>query len=82
MKNIRVFLSENFHFLVVKFSVYLNRRVFVMIDTCMRVSSRQHYSQIVVINGQIKTVVAIRVSLFYISIPVNQKLNHLCVPVL
>ena len=25
------FLSENFHFLVVKFSVYLNRRVFVMI---------------------------------------------------
>ena len=24
------FLSENFHFLVVKFSVYLNRRVFVM----------------------------------------------------
>ena len=24
------FLSENFHFSVVKFSVYLNRRVFVM----------------------------------------------------
>ena len=30
MKNIRIFLYENFHFLVVKFSVYLNRRVFVM----------------------------------------------------
>ena len=30
MKNIRVFLSENFQFLVVKFSVYLNRHVFVM----------------------------------------------------
>ena len=30
MKNIRVFLSENVHFLVVKFSIYLNRRVFVM----------------------------------------------------
>ena len=28
--NISVFLSENFHFLVVNFSVYLNRRVFVM----------------------------------------------------
>ena len=27
------FLSENFHFLVVKFSVYLNRHVFVMIET-------------------------------------------------
>ena len=26
----RNFLSENFHFLVVKFSVYLNRHVFVM----------------------------------------------------
>ena len=31
MKNIRVFLSENFQFLEVKFSVYWNRRVFVMI---------------------------------------------------
>ena len=29
MKN-RVFLSENFQFLMVKFSIYLNRRVFVM----------------------------------------------------
>ena len=26
------FLSENFQFLVVKFSIYLNRRVFVMIS--------------------------------------------------
>ena len=33
MKNIRIFLSENFHFLVVKFSVYLNRNVFVMSAT-------------------------------------------------
>ena len=31
MKNIRVFLSENFQFLEVKFSIYLNRRVFVMV---------------------------------------------------
>ena len=30
MKNIRFFLSENFPFLVVKFSIYLNRCVFVM----------------------------------------------------
>ena len=30
MKNFRVFLSENFQFLEVKFSIYLNRRVFVM----------------------------------------------------
>ena len=31
MKNIRVFLTENFQFLEVKFSIYLNRRVFVML---------------------------------------------------
>ena len=30
MKNIRVYLSENFPFLEVKFSIYLNRCVFVM----------------------------------------------------
>ena len=30
MKNIRFFLSEMFQFLEVKFSIYLNRRVFVM----------------------------------------------------
>ena len=29
----QIFLSENFSFLVVKFSVYLNRRVFVMTAT-------------------------------------------------
>ena len=30
MKNIRVFLSEYFQFLNVKFSIYLNRSIFVM----------------------------------------------------
>ena len=30
MKKIRVFLSEKIRFLEVKFSIYLNRRVFVM----------------------------------------------------
>ena len=30
MKNIRIFVSENFQFLEVKVSIYLNRRVFVM----------------------------------------------------
>ena len=34
MKNIRVFLSENFQFLEVKFSIYLNRSVFVMLSAC------------------------------------------------
>ena len=31
MKNIRFFLSENFMFLEVKISIYLHRRVFVML---------------------------------------------------
>ena len=32
-KKISEFLSENFQFLVVKFSAYLNRRVFIMLGT-------------------------------------------------
>ena len=32
MKNIRIFYLEIFPFLVVKFSIYLNRHVFVMYD--------------------------------------------------
>ena len=31
MKIIRVFFPENFQFLEVKFSIYMNRRVFVMV---------------------------------------------------
>ena len=38
MKNIRDFLSENFQFLEVKISTYLNRRVFVM-QTALYTSS-------------------------------------------
>ena len=30
MKNVRVFFSEKFQFLEVKFSIYLNRHVYVM----------------------------------------------------
>ena len=30
MKKYQIFLSENFQFLVVKFSIYLNRHVFIM----------------------------------------------------
>ena len=37
MKNIRIFKSENFHFLVLKFSIYLNSRVFVMRDVRKRI---------------------------------------------
>ena len=49
MKNIRFFFfSENFHFLVVKFSVCLNRRDFVV----FYFSSRSGTSQEILQNGQ------------------------------
>ena len=35
----QTFLSVNFHFLVVKFSVYLNRRVFIMIPSTLVIST-------------------------------------------
>ena len=35
MKKCHFFLSENFQFLEVKFSIYLNRRVFVMNKDCL-----------------------------------------------
>ena len=31
MKKYQIFLSDNFQFLEVKYSIYLNRRVFVMV---------------------------------------------------
>ena len=37
MKNIRVFYLNIFQFLEVKFSIYLNRRVFVMIDKRLQI---------------------------------------------
>ena len=44
MKNIRNFLSEYFRFLVVKFSIYLNRRVFVMSSAnCMSPDPPAHH---------------------------------------
>ena len=38
MKNIRVFLSENFQFLDMKFSIYLNRHFFVMLSGAMKMN--------------------------------------------
>ena len=46
MKNIRVFLSEKFQFLEVKFSIHLNRHVFVMLEgtCCAGKQTRNHIS--------------------------------------
>ena len=46
MKNIRVFLSENFQFLEVKFSIYSNRRVFVMRNYESLMADRQYIERI------------------------------------
>ena len=35
MKKYQIFLSEIFHFLVAKFSVYLKRHVFVIVLVCV-----------------------------------------------
>ena len=42
MKNIRIFLSENFQFSVIKFPVYLNRYVFVMKPYNVKKGSLSH----------------------------------------
>ena len=47
----RNFLSENFHFLVVKFSVYLNRHVFVM-DINVYAKFEKHPSKTIQIREQ------------------------------
>ena len=44
MKNIRIFSLKIFIFLVVKFSVYLNRRVFVM-DLCFSLNFLQRFNE-------------------------------------
>ena len=43
MKNIGVFSSENFQFLEIKFSIYLNRRVFVMLCAYICLKSKGIY---------------------------------------
>ena len=37
------FLSENFHFLVVKFSVYLNKHVFEMLIRAFTIHKQNHW---------------------------------------
>ena len=42
MKKYQSFLSENFQFLEIRFSIYLNRRVFVMVGLVMNGSSMSY----------------------------------------
>ena len=42
MKNIRVFYLKNFSFLEVKFSIYLNRHVFVMYFNVSFIHVKRH----------------------------------------
>ena len=46
MKKYQIFLSENFQFLEVNFSTYLNRRVFVMIKRYDLLYFRQCFEKI------------------------------------
>ena len=52
MKKYQNFLSENFHLLVVKFSVYLNRHVFVMFHFRFPTLIKQEIKLYVTIYGE------------------------------
>ena len=41
----QIFLSENFHYLVVKFSVYLNRYIFIMTWSCIRIKKGRFHAR-------------------------------------
>ena len=47
MKNIRDFLSENFQFLEVKFSIYLNRHIFVMCTSDVVLNQLAHQRSLI-----------------------------------
>ena len=47
MKNIRI-LSENFHFLMVKFTVYLNRLVFIMKASAFRARIKKNHHKLII----------------------------------
>ena len=58
MKNIRVFYLNIFQFLEVKFSIYLNRRVFEMLiklilAICPNITCRHFFSRLLVIPNDI-----------------------------
>ena len=62
MRNIRNFLSKNFQFLVVKFSIYLNRRVFVMSQFYSRKTSPLILKQL-----RITNICSVNIGVLYLS---------------
>ena len=79
-KNISVFfffffgLSENFQFLVVKFSVYLNRRVFVMISLSIKQSRSQE--SVHKLKGQFKNFRILKIRRMFVY-PIHTRLFSL-----
>ena len=78
MKNICVFLSENFQFLEIKFSIYLNRRVFVMcfnnenywttsVDPVQKVASDQVLHYLLLIMQSVNTSASSTVNSCYLD---------------
>ena len=52
MKNIRVFLYQNFQLLEVKFSIYFNRRVFVIICRNSRTTGTNPHQSVPSVTSQ------------------------------
>ena len=73
MKNIRVFLSENFQFLEVKISIYLNRRVFVMVlyggdsDLELDISVFDHLSVATCLNPLIRQMMKVEIQIVHLQ---------------
>ena len=64
MKNI-IFFSENFRFLEVKFSIYLNRRVFIMTICTTKYLLRMRKFLVCTRNFHVRTRKKIRVIFFF-----------------
>ena len=63
MKKISEFLSESFHFFVVKFSVYLNRLVFVMVIILLG-----SWNQLLCFSLFVASILSVMVCLFFLLV--------------
>ena len=80
MKTLSEFLSENFQFLVVKFSIYLNRRIFVMVHLWFHLRRLRYHLFLISpsfgASGRLYFVIVLFPGYLYLYF--SLKLTHLC----
>ena len=64
MKKISEFFCENFHFLVLKFSVYLNRHVFVMAHNSLQIRISLYLHEYKISTDKIRTIISCQIRKF------------------